>query len=108
MDSSVTKTFRISGGGGWGHRYKAQSGQRAMSEESLDSGTALLEDRVEAPRSVNMRLPGKILRSFTPLSPGGCTGICKLVEREQQREGRVQTHRGTRDLLNDLRRVGPG
>lgn len=42
MDSSVTKTFRISGGGGWGHRYKAQSGQRAMSEESLDSGTALL------------------------------------------------------------------
>lgn len=55
-----------------------------------------------------MRLPGKILRSFTPLSPGGCTGICKLVEREQQREGRVQTHRGTRDLLNDLRRVGPG
>ena len=30
--------FRIGSGGGWGYRYKAQNGDRAV----LDSGTALL------------------------------------------------------------------
>lgn len=39
-----------------------------------------------------MKLAGKILKSFTPLSPGGSTELCKLMERELQREGRVQTH----------------
>lgn len=32
------KTFITGGGGGWGYRYKAQNGDRAV----LDSGTALL------------------------------------------------------------------
>ena len=55
-----------------------------------------------------MRLPENCLKSFTSLPLGGCARICRLMGREQYREQRVQTLRGTRDLLFHLRRADQG
>ena len=55
-----------------------------------------------------MRLPENCLKSFTSLPLGGCARICRLMGREQYREQRVQTLRGTRDLLFHPRRADQG